>query len=71
VDLEQGSIQTGLLDGLRDVMGGDVLDSLQVSNGAGELRVAGVGAGGYAVFLLKTNEPAAPSRDTAADRTKA
>jgi hypothetical protein len=26
---------------------------------------------GYAVFLLKTNEPAAPSRDTAADRIKA
>jgi hypothetical protein len=26
---------------------------------------------GYALSLLKTIEPAAPSRDTAADRTKA
>ena len=71
MDLEQGSAQAVVLNGLRDMVGGDVLDSLQVSNGAGDLQVAGVGSGGYAFFLLKTNEPAAPSKDTAADRTKA
>ncbi len=71
MDLEHGSLQAAVLNGLRDTVGGHFLDSLQVSNGAGDLQVAGVGAGGYAFFLLKTNEPAAPSRDTAADRTKA
>ena len=72
--------------GFRDLVAGDVFKTLEVSNGPSDFEDASVGSGGamggaarksyfcpavIAVFLLKTNEPAAPNRDTAADRIKA
>jgi hypothetical protein len=43
MDLEQGSVQAAVLDGLGDVVGGDVFSAFQVGNGAGDFEDAGVG----------------------------